>query len=193
MRKASDIRKTKETSISAELNLDGQGFYQIDTSIPFMNHMLELFAKHGYFDLTIEATGDKEVDDLFIIEDLGIILGNLLKKAVGDKKGINRYGSMLMPMDEALILISIDLCNRPYLSYDVSYQNNLKNFDYALIKEFLAALVNHSGMTLHVRMIDGENTHHIIEAIFKGLSRALRIACDLNDRENSVPSTKGII
>ncbi|OGI10909.1 MAG: imidazoleglycerol-phosphate dehydratase [Candidatus Margulisbacteria bacterium GWF2_35_9] len=193
MRKASDRRKTNETNVSVEWNLDGTGAHQIDTSNAFMNHMLELFSKHGFFDLTVKASGDIAVDDHHTIEDLGIVMGTVFKKAIGDKKGIFRYGFYLLPMDESLALISLDISNRPYLNFDVKYQNPLQNFDSSLIKEFFSAFVINAGITLHIKLLAGDNTHHIIESIFKGFAKALNQAVQLDKREKNIPSTKGII
>lgn len=193
MRQAKLTRNTKETNISVLWNLDGTGTSNIATNIPFLNHMLALFTKHGYFDLTVDAKGDHEIDDHHTVEDLGIVMGIVFKEALGDKKGINRYGFFLLPMDEALARVALDISGRPFLSYDVGYKNQLQNFDNALIKEFLSAFVNNAGITLNIKLVEGDNTHHIIEAIFKGLGKALRIAVDHNPRETGVPSTKGVI
>jgi len=193
MRTAKDKRKTNETNISVNWNLDGEGKYKNDTSIAFMDHMLDLFARHGFFDLTVKATGDIDVDDHHTIEDLGIVMGTVFKKAIGDKKGIYRYGFHLLPMDESLALVSLDISNRPYLNFDVTYQNPLQTFDSSLIKEFFSAFVINAGITLHIKLLAGDNTHHIIEAIFKGFAKALNQAVQLDTREKSIPSTKGII
>lgn len=193
MRKASEKRKTNETNITVEWNLDGTGKYNIDTSIAFMNHMLELFSRHGFFDINVKANGDVAIDDHHTIEDLGIVMGSVFKKAIGDKKGIFRYGFHLLPMDEALALVSLDISNRPFLNYDVAYQNPLQNFDSSLIKEFFSAFVINAGITLHIKLLAGDNTHHIIEAIFKGFAKALNQAVQNDKREKNIPSTKGII
>ncbi len=185
-------RKTKETKIIASLSLDGNGKGLIDCEIPFINHMLELFAKHGFFDLNVKARGDIDVDYHHCIEDLGIVLGEAIKKAVGDKKGINRYGFCVLPMDEALSLISLDLSGRAFLSYDVkTVTDNIKGIDLRLFHEFFYALAINSGMTLHIKLLAGEEVHHIIEAIFKGFAKALRMAVDFNPRVTGIPSTKG--
>ncbi len=193
MRQSTLRRQTKETSITATLELDGTGAHSIQTSIPFLSHMLELFARHGYFNLTVEATGDTEVDGHHLAEDLGIVLGQAFAEALGDKKGITRYGSHITPMDEALVLIALDISNRAHLEYDVVFEHGLHQFDVALIKEFFAAFVNHAGMTLHIKMLHGDNAHHIIEAIFKGLAKAIASGVAINPRETGIPSTKGVL
>jgi len=193
MRTAKISRKTKETDINVELNIDGEGKQSIETNVPFMNHMLELFARHGHFDLIIQAKGDNDIDDHHTIEDLGIVMGQVFKEALGDKKGINRYGFFLLPMDESLALVSLDISNRPFLSYEVNYGGQLQNFDKALIKEFLTAFVINAGITLHIKVLAGDNTHHIIEAVFKGLAKSLRQAVNNNPLEKNIPSTKGIL
>ena len=193
MRKASLHRETKETNISVSWNLDGSGKADINTPIPFMNHMLELLTRHAYFDLQIQAAGDVEVDGHHLIEDLGIVMGTVFKQATGDKKGITRYGYTFLPMDESLVMISVDISNRPFLGFEVVYPSGLQQFDTALIKEFLSAFVSHAGLTLHVRLLSGDNAHHIIEAIFKGLARALAMALQYNPKEKDVPSTKGML
>jgi len=193
MRQASEERKTKETNIKVTWKLDGGGKHQIKTSIPFMNHMLELFARHGYFDLKVDASGDTDIDAHHTIEDLGIVMGAAFKKALGDKKSINRYGFQIIPMDESLALISLDISNRPYLDFNVKFKNSLQHFDKALVKEFFSAFVIHAGITLHIRMLEGDNTHHMIEAIFKAFAKALRVGVDVNTREKGIPSTKGVI
>lgn len=193
MRQAREERKTKETSIKITWKLDGTGKHQIKTSIPFMDHMLELFSRHGYFDLKVDAYGDTDIDAHHTVEDLGIVLGSVFKNALGDKKSINRYGFQVLPMDESLALISLDISNRPYLDFNVKFKSSLQNFDKALVKEFFSAFVNHAGITLHIRMLSGDNTHHMIEAIFKAFAKALRSAIEVNTREKGIPSTKGVI
>ncbi len=192
-RKSSLTRNTKETQISVDWNLDGKGIYSNKTGVPFLNHMLDLFAKHGYFDLKVEATGDIEVDHHHLVEDLGIVMGQVFKTALGDKKGIKRYGFFALPMDEALSLVSLDISNRPHLSLEVEYGEQLQAFDHSLIKEFFSAFTLNSGITLHVKVLDGDNTHHIVESIFKGFAKALDSAIQKEARETDVPSTKGII
>lgn len=192
MRKAKVERKTSETEVKINLNLDGEGKYSIDTSIPFLDHMLSLMCKHGLFDLNIKAKGDLEVDDHHTVEDVGIVLGKAFKQAIGDKKGISRYGEASVPMDEALASVSLDISGRPYFIYKVELnkKRRIKNFDTDLIEDFLQAFVSNSGITLHVSSPYGRNAHHIIEAIFKALGRALRQAVAIDPRVKGVPSTK---
>lgn len=167
-------RKTGETEIQMELKLDGKGNYNIDTGVPFLDHMLTLFTVHGFFDLEIQAKGDTEVDDHHTVEDLGICLGQAFSKILGDKKGIARYGCCYLPMDETLIRVVVDLSNRPYLHYEVPIsEQKVGTFDTQLAKEFMRAFSQHGGITMHIDLLHGENGHHIIEAVFKGLSRAI--------------------
>ena len=193
MRKAMLKRKTKETNISLDLNLDGRGSYSINTSIPFLDHMLSLMCKHGLFDIKLKAKGDIDIDDHHTVEDIGIVLGKALKQAVGDMKGIARYGQASVPMDEALASVSIDISGRPYFVYKVEFpkKSKLKDFDPDLIEDFLQAFVSNSSITLHINALYGRNIHHIIEAVFKGLGRALREAVTINPRMKGIPSTKG--
>ena len=193
MRKASIKRKTKETNISLDLNLDGRGSYSINTSIPFIDHMLSLMCKHGLFDMKLKAKGDIDIDDHHTVEDIGIVLGKALKQAVGDMKGIARYGQASVPMDEALASVSLDISGRPYFVYKVEFpkKSKLKDFDPDLIEDFLQAFVSNSSITLHINALYGRNIHHIIEAVFKGLGRALREAVTINPRMKGIPSTKG--
>ncbi len=193
MRRTSVERKTKETDIKMDLDLDGTGRYKIDTSIPFLDHMLSLMSKHGLFDLKIKAKGDIEVDDHHTVEDAGIVLGKAFRQALGDMRGIRRYGQASVPMDETLASVNLDMSGRPYLVYRVEFpkKNKLKGFDPDLIEDFLQAFVSHSGTTLHVSVPYGRNTHHIIEAVFKALGRALRQAVEIDPRVKGVPSTKG--
>ena len=192
-RKAQINRKTKETDIMLNLNLDGRGIYDIRTSIPFLDHMLSLFAKHGLFDLKIKARGDIEIDYHPTVEDIGICLGDAVKKALGAKAGIKRYGTAFVPMDEAIASVSMDISDRPYLVYKVAMpkKSKIKNFEADLIEDFLQAIVNRSGMTLHVSVPYGRNIHHIVEAIFKAFGRALREAATVDPRIKGVMSTKG--
>ncbi|OGP64888.1 MAG: imidazoleglycerol-phosphate dehydratase [Deltaproteobacteria bacterium RBG_16_42_7] len=192
-REAQIIRKTKETDITVSLNLDGQGVYDIKTSIPFLDHMLSLFAKHGLIDLKIKAKGDIEIDYHHTVEDIGICLGDALKKALGNKKGIKRYGNVTVPMDEAIASVTLDISERPYLVYKVILpkKSKIKNFDADLVEDFLQAFVSRSGVTLHVAVPYGRNIHHIIEAIFKALGRALSEAIRVDPRIKGVMSTKG--
>jgi imidazoleglycerol-phosphate dehydratase len=188
-------RETKETEIHLRLNLDGTGCSQVDTGIPFMDHMLRLLAAHGFMDIELNACGDTGVDDHHTVEDLGICIGLALKEALGEKKGIKRYGEATLPMDEALARVVMDISNRPVLSYRVSLQTQRTGtFDTGLIKEFFRALVIKAGITIHIDLLAGEEPHHISEAIFKAFGRALDQASGLENRlEGNVPSTKGIL
>jgi imidazoleglycerol-phosphate dehydratase len=194
-RKADITRKTKETDIRVLLNLDGQGSYTINTSIPFLDHMLSLLCKHGLFDIRVKATGDVEVDDHHTVEDVGIVLGKALKQALGDMKGISRYGEATVPMDEAIASVYVDISGRPYLVYRVQFpkKSRIKKFDPDLIEDFLHAFVSNSSITLHVESPYGRNTHHIIEAVFKAIGRALRQAVLIDPRVKGVPSTKKVL
>ncbi len=174
VRQAKIERTTKETSISLVINLDGEGKYQITTGVPFLDHMLTLFAVHGFFDLKLEAKGDTEVDDHHTVEDIGICLGKALSQALQDKSGIARYGSCFLPMDETLVRVVVDLSNRPFLHYNAPVtEQKLGTFDTLLCKEFFRAVCQHAGLTLHIDLLHGENGHHIIEAVFKGFARAI--------------------
>lgn len=191
-RKAEITRNTKETQIELKLNIDGSGKYNIDSGIGFLDHMLEGFAKHGFFDLDADVTGDLEVDGHHTTEDLGIVLGEAIKKAVGDKKGIKRYGNMILPMDDALVLCAIDLCSRPYFVYDASFPTERIGYlDCELIKEFFYAISYSAGMNLHIKVLSGENSHHICEAMFKAFAKALDMATQYDERIKDVLSTKG--
>jgi imidazoleglycerol-phosphate dehydratase len=193
MRKAEISRKTKETAISLRLNLDGKGACRAKTGVGFLDHMLDLLARHGGLDLTVTAKGDVRVDDHHLVEDAGIVLGQALKKALSKKEGIARYGWAVVPMDEALVMCAVDLGGRPYLAYGVELPaKRVKGFDTELIEEFLRAVVNAAGMNLHLRQLDGRNTHHIIEAAFKALARALGQAVAATG-QRGVPSTKGVL
>jgi len=195
MRTSKIERKTRETDISVSINLDGNGTYAIQTTIAFMDHMLSLMGKHGLFNLKIKAKGDTEIDYHHTVEDLGIVLGKAVKQALGDMKGVSRYGQATVPMDETLASVSLDISGRPYLVYKVEFpkKGKLKNFDPDLIEDFLQAFASNSGITLHVSTPYGRNTHHIVEAIFKALGRALRQAVSLDPRVRGVPSTKKVI
>jgi imidazoleglycerol-phosphate dehydratase len=193
-RTAKVTRETKETQIEVQLNLDGQGVYTINTGIPFFNHLLELFAKHGRFDLTIHAEGDIEVDFHHLVEDTGITMGMAFKKALGAKGGIKRYSSTYTPMDEALLRTSIDLSGRPYLHYGVEIHDPVVvHFNTNLIEEFVRAFVHSAEITLHVDLIRGRNAHHIVEALCKGFARTLYEASEVLYPEDDVPSTKGVL
>ena len=195
MRKASINRKTKETSISVEVNLDGTGKSSIKTGIGFLDHMLEQIAKHSLIDISLEAKGDLHIDLHHTTEDSGIALGEALKEALGDKKGIKRYASATIPMDETLSRVSLDLSNRPYLVWNVKLAvEKLGEMDTELFKEWYHAFAQSAGITLHVENIYGENSHHIIESCYKGLARALRDAVQIDTRiQDIIPSTKGTI
>jgi len=188
------IRETRETQIRLELALDGTGKAAIHSPIPFLNHMLELMTHHGNLNLSIKAQGDIEVGFHHCVEDIGLCLGEAFNRCWGDLKGVQRYGSILLPMDEALVLVALDLSKRPHLSYDWKTRKvRVEGFDTALIKEFFQALVNRAGMTLHLKVLSGENIHHIIEAMFKGFGRALNQATRYQRGLKAVPSTKGIL
>jgi len=193
-RRGSVHRATKETEIAVDIALDGEGHYDVETGVPFLNHMLELFAKHGFFDLTVTGRGDVDVDAHHTVEDVGLTLGEALKKALGDKRGIRRFGEATVPLDEALVSVVVDLSGRPFLVYEVTPgQERVGTFDVELVHDFLLALTNQVGMNLHVRMISGRNPHHIVEASFKGLARALSQAASYDARVKGVLSTKGIL
>lgn len=187
-------RATGETDIQVTIQVDGAGQSNVDTGIGFFNHMLTLWAKHGFFDLTVSATGDLEVDCHHTVEDTGIVLGQALLSAIGDKRGIHRYGTAFVPMDEALVMVSLDISGRPYLVFDVDLpKGQVGQFDTEMTEEFLRAFCVHAGVTLHVRMLSGKNSHHIIEAIFKALGRALDEATRQDERISGVMSTKGTL
>jgi imidazoleglycerol-phosphate dehydratase len=195
MRIAKVNRKTKETSIEAEINLDGTGIYKIDTGIGFLNHMLEQLSKHSLVDINLKAKGDLHIDLHHTTEDSGIVIGEAIAKALGDKKGIKRYAHAYIPMDETLSRVSLDISNRPYLIWNVKLKvEKLGEMDTELFKEWFQAFSQSAGITLHVENIYGDNSHHIIESCFKGLARALRLALEKESRAgDSLPSTKGIL
>ena len=195
MRIAKVNRKTKETSIEAEVNLDGKGIYKIDTGIGFLNHMLEQLSKHSLVDINLIAKGDLHIDLHHTTEDSGIVLGEAIAKALGDKKGIKRYAHAYIPMDETLSRVSLDISNRPYLVWNVKLKvEKLGEMDTELFKEWFQAFSQSAGITLHIENIYGDNSHHIIESCFKGLARALRLALEKDARAvDSLPSTKGIL
>ena len=196
MRKASVARKTRETNISLELNLDGSGRHNIKSPVPFLDHMLSLMARHGLMDLKVKATGDVDVDYHHTVEDVGIALGKAVKDALGDMKGIRRYGSATVPMDESLATVNLDISGRAYLVYDVPLpkRSKIKDFDADLAQDFLQAFAANAGMTLHVRVPYGRNVHHMLEAVFKAVGRAVMDAVTLEPRAaGRVPSTKGNI
>ena len=195
MRIAKVNRKTKETSIEAEVNLDGKGVYNIDTGIGFLNHMLEQLSKHSLVDINLKAKGDLHIDLHHTTEDSGIVIGEAIAKALGDKKGIKRYAHAYIPMDETLSRVSLDISNRPYLVWNVKLKvEKLGEMDTELFKEWFQAFSQSAGITLHIENLYGDNSHHIIESCFKGLARALRLALEKDARAgDSLPSTKGIL
>ena len=195
MRTATRTRKTAETEISVELNLDGTGLYDNQTGVGFFDHMLDQLARHALMDMKISAKGDLHIDDHHTVEDVGIVLGQALTEALGDKKGIVRYGSCLLPMDDTLVRAALDLSARPYLVWKVDFTApKIGTFDTELVREFFQAFSTHGGITLHVERIDGINSHHIAEAAFKAVARALREAMDTDPRKaDAVPSTKGAL
>lgn len=193
MRICETTRKTAETDISLSLNLDGSGKSSVDTGCGFLNHMLTLFAAHGRFDLTVTCRGDTDVDDHHSVEDIGIVLGQAFRQALGEKRGITRYGSFLLPMDEALILTAVDISGRSCLCYDLQIPTEkIGSFDTELVEEFLLAFVRNCPMSLHVKQLAGKNAHHIVEGTFKSLARSLKAAVAL-DGSDAIPSTKGVL
>jgi imidazoleglycerol-phosphate dehydratase len=193
-RKALINRETRETQIRLKLDLEGSGECRIQSPIPFLNHMLELMTYHGALNLDLKAQGDIEVGFHHTVEDIGLCLGDAFKQSWGDLKGVNRYGEALLPMDEALVLVAVDISRRPHLSYGWKPRKiRMDGFDPTLVKEFFQALVNRAGLTLHLKVLSGENTHHIIEAMFKGFGRAIHQASRLQESRKKVLSTKGIL
>jgi len=194
-RKASVERITKETQIGGSLTIDGQGTYQVSTGVRFFDHMLELFAKHGGFDLKLNATGDLDVDQHHTVEDVGIALGQLFGKALGDRKGINRAGYFVLPMDETLAVVAVDLGGRPALVYQDRVRVRLVgDLQTELVEDFFGGFVNHAGANLHAKVLYGRSNHHKIEAIFKCFARAMRYACSTDERlKHQLPSTKGLL
>ena len=191
-RKAKIVRKTTETDIALEIDLDNTAVSKIDTSIPFFDHMLELFARHGFLKLVVKSKGDTQIDDHHLVEDLGICLGRAVAQALGKKIGINRYGTASVPMDECLCHVDLDISGRQYLIYRVKFERRkIGGFDPALVKEFFKAFTDHSGITLHINLAYGNNSHHIIEAVFKAFARALRDAVTVDKKIKGVLSTKG--
>lgn len=195
MRKAAIERDTKETQIRGALNIEGRGTYRIETGIRFFDHMLELFAKHGGFDLKMRATGDLDVDQHHTVEDVGIVLGQLFSKALGDRRGINRAGYFVLPMDETLAVVALDLGGRPALVYkDLVKVRVVGDLQTELVEDFFGGFVNHAGANLHARVLYGRSNHHKIEALFKCFARALKYACSKDRRlRNQLPSTKGLL
>ncbi len=187
-------RKTKETDISMKLCLDGTGTYDVKTGIGFFDHMLEGFAKHGNFDLNVKTAGDLNVDTHHTVEDTGIVLGETIKKALGNKENINRYASFVQPMDDALVLVAVDLCSRPYLNYNYDFAvERVGYLETEMVKEFFYAVSYSAGMNIHIKVLDGQNAHHIIEAMFKAFANALKIACATDGDRKGILSTKGQI
>ncbi|PKM78952.1 MAG: imidazoleglycerol-phosphate dehydratase HisB [Firmicutes bacterium HGW-Firmicutes-13] len=191
-RQAQVERCTKETGIKLTLDLDGSGQANLNTGVPFLEHMLNLWSRHGLFDLTIEAQGDLEIDDHHLVEDVGIALGEAFRLAVGKKEGIKRYGFFLLPMDESLVMVSLDISDRPLLVFEVEIPSErVGEFDTELLEEFMRAFTHEARITLHLKLIHGRNSHHIIEALFKGLGKSLDQALEIDSRVKGVPSTKG--
>lgn len=191
-RKAKIVRKTTETDVVLEIDLDSTAPSQIATSIPFLDHMLDLLARHGFLKLVVKSKGDTHIDDHHLVEDLGICLGMAVGQALGKKTGINRYGTASVPMDECLCRVDMDISGRPYLIYRVKFERRkIGGFDPALVKEFFKAFTDHSGITLHINLAYGSNSHHIIEAVFKAFARALRDAVKIDKKITGVLSTKG--
>ncbi|MEX5727066.1 imidazoleglycerol-phosphate dehydratase [Rhodovulum iodosum] len=195
MRKAQITRKTAETDISVEIDLDGTGAYDMATGVGFFDHMLDQLARHSLIDMTVRCTGDTHIDDHHSVEDVGIALGQALTRALGDKRGIRRYGACLLPMDDALVRAALDLSGRPYLVWNVDFPTaTIGTFDTELVREFFQALSTHGGITLHVDALHGLNSHHIAEAAFKAVARALREAVEGDTRKaDAIPSTKGAL
>ncbi len=194
-RVASVKRTTKETDIKVTVNLDGQGKCEVNTGIPFLDHMLHQICSHGLIDLDIKATGDIEIDDHHTNEDVAITLGQAIANAIGNKQGINRFGHFVAPLDEALVEVVLDFSGRPHLSYGLNIPTQrVGNYDTQLVREFFVGLVNHSHLTLHIRQLDGINSHHIIEATFKAFARAIRMALTVDERRSQqIPSSKGVL
>ena len=195
MNRTSNVaRKTKETDINLSFSVDGTGKSDISTGIGFFDHMLEGFSKHGFFDLSVTVNGDLEVDGHHTVEDTGIVLGQAIKEAIGDKKGIKRFGQFMLPMDDALVLCAIDLCARPYLNFDASFSSERVGYlETQLVQEFFYAITYTAGMNLHIKVLDGRNDHHIIEAMFKAFAKALDMATAYDSRITDVLSTKGTL
>ena len=188
------MRKTSETNVSLSLLLDGSGRAEVECGIPFFEHMLTLFCSHGCFDIVLKAEGDLEVDAHHLVEDIGLVLGQAFDDALGDRAGIKRYGSIILPMDEALVLVAADFSGRPYLVFDLPLAAaRLGSFDTELVEDFLQAFVSRARCTLHVKLLNGRNTHHKIEALFKARGRALDEASRRDERVRGIPSTKGIL
>ncbi|MEL6397618.1 MAG: imidazoleglycerol-phosphate dehydratase HisB [Cyanobacteria bacterium J06607_6] len=194
-RTATVARQTGETNVQVTLTIDGTGQCEAQTGVPFLDHMLHQIASHGLFDLSVQAQGDYEIDDHHTNEDVGITLGMALQQALGDRKGIVRFGHFVAPLDESLVQVALDFSGRPHLSYGLEIPTQrVGNYDTQLVREFFVAIVNHSQMTLHIRQLDGINSHHIIEATFKAFARAMRMATEIDPRRASqIPSSKGVL
>lgn len=195
MRSSEIKRTTAETDIRLSINLDGTGKAEVSTEVGFLDHMLNLFARHGIFDLSVSCQGDTYVDDHHSVEDIAIALGQAIRKALGDKRGICRYGDITLPMDEALVLVAVDVSGRGMLCYNAEFKTEkIGTFDTELVEEFFQALATNAGITMHIRLLDGKNSHHIAEAIFKAAARALRKAVAMDpDSMDDIPSTKGVL
>ena len=195
MRKAETVRKTGETDITLSLDIDGKGESEISSGVGFLDHMLTLFSRHGRFDLKLKCIGDTYVDDHHSTEDIAIALGSAFRKALGDKRGIKRYGDIILPMDEALVLASVDISGRSYIRFTSNFQTEkIGTFDVQLLEDFFTSFAENAGITLHIRQLDGRNSHHIAEAMFKAVARALRKAVEIDERaKDEIPSTKGVL
>ena len=195
MRKAEITRKTGETDITLSLDIDGKGESEISSGVGFLDHMLTLFSRHGRFDLCLKCIGDTYVDDHHSTEDIAIALGSAFRKALGDKRGIKRYGDVILPMDEALVLASVDISGRSYIRFTSNFQTEkIGTFDVELLEDFFTSFAENAGITLHIRQLDGRNSHHIAEAMFKAVARALRKAVEIDERaKDEIPSTKGVL
>ena len=194
MRNATITRKTNETDITVSVNLDGKGAHQNETGVGFFDHMLDQLARHSLIDLDVRATGDLHIDDHHTVEDVGIAIGQALTKALGDKRGIRRYGECALPMDDAQVRCALDMSGRPFLIWNVAFPTaKIGTFDTELVREFFQAMATHGGITLHVDMVHGINSHHIAEACFKAVARALRMALEADPRSDAIPSTKGTL
>ena len=195
MRKAETVRKTGETDITLSLDIDGKGESEISSGVGFLDHMLTLFSRHGRFDLKLKCIGDTYVDDHHSTEDIAIALGSAFRKALGDKRGIKRYGDIILPMDEALVLASVDISGRSDIRFTSNCQTEkIGTFDVELLEDFFTSFAENAGITLHIRQLDGRNSHHIAEAMFKAVARALRKAVEIDERaKDEIPSTKGVL
>ena len=195
MTKAETVRKTGETDITLSLDIDGKGESEISSGVGFLDHMLTLFSRHGRFDLKLKCIGDTYVDDHHSTEDIAIALGSAFRKALGDKRGIKRYGDVILPMDEALVLASVDISGRSYIRFTSNFQTEkIGTFDVELLEDFFTSFAENAGITLHIRQLDGRNSHHIAEAMFKAVARALRKAVEIDERaKDEIPSTKGVL